>query len=565
MNQTEQKKREITAKIKNYYELGYNLCSNNIFKLNPSVYKGAKSYYKSWLNALIVAQIVPQIVPLAKREKDKERAALIMRINQLYIIDKHGVYQSYVVFNPHLLYRDFAQFNSYKDMLEVCGIEPTKVSHLKIPNISYESKNEMLDHLYERYKRGQPLAKRRTLNGKLELDGVITFACKKAFGEWANALDKLEEIHSIDLIMEGGRRSTSRRFPDGESVIIALKDRVAKNISVRISDIKEGVDRDYALWESMKKYFGISAVAYKAAGLNPRMFAKGVRKGCEEEAKQFSERFPSREAVVLEIEKLVEKKVLIRQTLLTSGENADPLLYKAIVKYFGSISRAMQSLNICDPLVYNPGKRSCAKNYLSKKDVIKELQKRRSNNVPLGPSALMTSKEHRDLALYYALKSFFGSSAAAYEAAGIDSDKVMRKFIYVDQKKIKTKEGLVDVMKELYQQHKKQPRGKYLAWHTSIRKRAKELFGSIQAARAAAGISVEYEKMTKVQKQKRSIKMVIRKRAKNNLPMNPSALQNSRSADEKKLFYTACELFGSWRNAIISAGLNYNELTNKLR
>ena len=550
-------------KVREYYERGFNICSNNIIKLDHPVYIWAQTYYKSWLNALIAAQIVPQSVPTAEVEEDSGRAALIMRINQLYIVDKNGCYQSYVVFNPHILYRDFAQFDSFEEMLGVCGIDRASVNHLKIPNILYESKAEMLDHIYRRYKRGQHLGKRRNMSGELEMDGVLAFACKKAFGKWLHALEKLEKIYEIDLVVAGGLRRRGKKYPDKKSVIAALKERVAKNLSLRVSDIKEGTGSDYTLLEYMKKYFGTSAAAYKAAGIDSRVFAKWVRKGHEQEAKLFFERFPSREATAREIERLAEQKVFFSRSRLISGETADPLLYKAILKYFGSLSQAMQALNIVDPLVYNPGRHKKSKIYLSKKAVITELQRRRDNNVPLGPSDLMKSKEHRDLALYCALKSLFGSSVAAYEAAGIDSGRVMRKFIYIDQQKIKTKEGLIEVMKELYQQHETKPRGKYLAWHTTIRIQAKKLFGSFKAARAAAGIPVVYAKMTKAQKQIRTLKMEIRKRVKNSMPMNPGALQNSKSAEDKKLFYTACEQFGSWRAAITDTGLNYDEVIKR--
>jgi hypothetical protein len=264
------------------------------------------------------------------------------------------------------------------------------------------------------------------------------------------------------------------------------------------------------LWEYMKKYFKSSADAYKAAGLNPLVYTCGIRKGCEKEWAVFLKRFPSREATAKEILALAADKSF---RTVGSGKyfsnSFDAMLRKAIYRYFGSASKAMKELDLKDPEVLHLRVAGYRKKYTSKEDVIAALQNRKNENMALNPRALMSGKEHSDLPLYMAMKPLFGSSVAAYEAAGLDSDKVMRKFVYVDHDRLKTKEGLLEVMLEAYKLHKESPKTKYLFWNLAVINSAKELYGSVRDAKLAAGIKVGRRKMTDEEKQKRRLKIQI--------------------------------------------------------
>jgi len=279
--------------------------------------------------------------------------------------------------------------------------------------------------------------------------------------------------------------------------------------------------------------------------------------------KSFREKYPNKQAVILQIKARDEKDLPLSSGKLHNGAHADPWLHYAGIEYFKTWKNAIQAAGYdYRAIIYKSRSR-----YPSGKAVIKEILRRNRMEIPLNAKAVASSPgPHRDVTLSSAGKKFFGGWKQAIEAAGLDYNLIKKNSPgrkYPDK---------ASVIKEI---RRRASAGKplyVLSLNVGEHRDAvlyiysKEYFGSWKLAIKAAGLPEKALKppVRRIYPDKASIIAGIQKRHAENKPVHVTAITRGEWRDET-LWIRGVEYFGSWENAIEVAGLSPDKLLNPTR
>lgn len=189
----------------------------------------------------------------------------------------------------------------------------------------------------------------------------------------------------------------------------------------------------------------------------------------------------------------------------------------------------------------------------SKEKVLAQMRTRFLAGKPMHSTALLNEYP----SLYSAARSYFGSFREAVKAAGLT-------FMYA--RRLMTRKEIVQKIQELYQRGESlRPKDlkdnedkRYRILHNTATR--KDRFGSWKSALKAAGINLQVAyPFLAWDKQKviREIRLLKRAGAR----LNVSAITRSNGL----LYHFARRRFGSWRQAIVAAGLSYHAISQKNR
>jgi len=288
-----------------------------------------------------------------------------------------------------------------------------------------------------------------------------------------------------------------------------------------------------------KHYFGNWENAIRAAGLDYEAI-KALGKSKVNVGRKWT-----KEQIIDEIQKLAEKGVHLNFQYMRKHYN--PLLCAACKKYnFGSWKNAIEAAG----LDYDEINKYAKRKHWTKTGIIEEIKKLYNDGENLQYMKIKSKYQ----ALCVAAAREFGNWGNAVNAAGINYDD------YRAQRKPWTKEKIVNRILELYK------KGEDLS-HSNIQKKYNyllmaaskpRLFNGWRYAVEAAGINYDdyYKKKPPGYWTKSRIIETIKEWYEMGKDLSISQINQTHSSFST----TASNMFGSWKNAIEAAGLDYDEI-----
>lgn len=248
----------------------------------------------------------------------------------------------------------------------------------------------------------------------------------------------------------------------------------------------------------------------------------------------------SRERIVEEIRKLHERGVPLH--IASVRKVFSSLVATACSpNYFGSWRAAVEAAGFrYDDIVQ-------VKRW-TKERIIAEIHRLHQQGVDLRPSSVSRIKQTLPLVA----RHWFGGWRNALKAAGINYDayvrEMRRRAINADKQRV------IDAIRSLYQEGKLDELSGAWRYHLSLFRKARHRFGSWRKAIEAAGL--DYKKVVQRHKwSKERIVAEIRRLYADGKDLSITAVQRNRP--DLLAIAQSPRYFGSWRNAIEAAGLDY--------
>ncbi len=228
----------------------------------------------------------------------------------------------------------------------------------------------------------------------------------------------------------------------------------------------------------------------------------------------------------------------------------DPGLYAAILRHFDSFDEAIKYAG------YNPIKIRKKFRYKSEEEIINCIKEYYNAGARL-ESKWIRCKENKDKrlkSLYWAASWRFGGWRNALIKCGINPEA------YVKHKERWSKEKIKEKILELYENGEPLNANYILKKSMSLYKAGRIYFGSWKNAIESAGF--DYSKISKEKPRIKEEEIIkeIKKLAKSNHSLNMVSVKKSSDANIRRLYNRACQKFGSWKNAIQKAGIDYEKI-----
>lgn len=182
----------------------------------------------------------------------------------------------------------------------------------------------------------------------------------------------------------------------------------------------------------------------------------------------------------------------------------------------------------------------------SKEKIISDIQELNRQNIPLNAINIMKT----NVKLYGASRSYFGSWKDAVEAAGFDYDTINHK----NTEKSWSKQIVIDEIVQFAIEDGNLRSDYVQKKYTKLHSAAQRYFKSWKDAVEAAGF--DYDNIKKIKWTKEIIIMSILDLKNQNNSLTSSDIQKN----NMPLFQASCRIFGSWKNAVEAAGINYKEI-----
>jgi len=532
-------KESILTEIKRRDREGVALNSNAIQKgafRDVALYLAASRLFGNWGNAIEAAGLDYRKISRKPSSPYRDKASVILEIKRRKRKKqpintsalKEGEFRDYGLYSHG---RKF--FGSWGNAIEAAGLDYRKIN--RKPSSPYQTKQTVLEEIKHRKKKGLPLC-----YSGIKRDAASLYRQgRKLFGNWGNA------IEAAGLDYRKINRKPSSPYRDKASVILEIKRRKRKKQPLDAKALNEGEFRDYNLYSHGRKFFGSWGNAIEAAGLDYRKIAKYPPSS-----------YQTKKAFIVEIKRRKKNRLPLNFSEIKTGAFRDTGLYPAGRKLFGSWKNAIEAAGL-------DYQKSCLvpqSPYPTKEAVIDEIKRRKKEKLPLY-SNYLRKKSSKTKALLQSGHRFFRSWGNAIEAAGLDHRKISRK----PPSPYQTKEA---VIKEIRRRKEKglainakaleKGEGRDLA----LQGKAATLFGNWTRALTAAGF--DYLEITLKPPAHyptpESVIKEIRRRKKQNLPLNAGALQKSELFGERCLHASGRGFFGNWGNAIEAAGFDYGDI-----
>ena len=252
--------------------------------------------------------------------------------------------------------------------------------------------------IQERDRQGLPLNKTGLMNtADPNRDHALYLAARKHFANWRAAI----EAAGLDYQATKAIPS-SRKYRDKKAVCAEICRRVEARLPVNSLAVAKGEQRDESLYGWGQRFFGSWRMAVEAAGFDYcDCVAPPARK------------YADSSAVLREIRRRYAVGLPVNSLRVAKGEQRDERLYRSGQLFFASWRAAVKLAGID----YDQHRRDLARKYPDRKAVVAQIKHRGREGFPLNGLAVAKG-EHRDPALYYSAREYFGNWAAAIKAAG---------------------------------------------------------------------------------------------------------------------------------------------------
>jgi len=273
-----QDKESVIAGIKARQRRGLNLSRRALMgsgtekKTDCALFRYGGNLFGSWDKALRAAGIDPKVVRMSglKKEKYPSPESVIKelreRIKRKWPVN-NGALWCGLDANITLARSGKYYFGSWKKTLQAVGIDAKVLTaELCRRNRRYPDRQSVTKAIRRRIRRGMPVSPSGMTTGN-HRDPLLYERCREYFGSGPQAL-QAAGVDAKVLTAELFRRS--RRYPDRQSVLKAIKRRIRRGIPVNSFSLKNGKHCDYGLIERGKEYFGSWSQALKAAGVTKR-------------------------------------------------------------------------------------------------------------------------------------------------------------------------------------------------------------------------------------------------------------------------------------------------------
>jgi len=285
------------------------------------------------------------------------------------------------------------------------------------------------------------------------------------------------------------------------------------------------------------RYFGSWQKAVEAAGF---VYKRLIRKW-------------SKEKIVAEINKLNEAGEWLTYTEVYWSHFA---LVRAAIRYFGGWGKAVKAAGFPYELIKKMRqKESCligqraGRIKWSEERVITQIRLFHRFKRTLQLKEIMRTNRK----LFYAACGYFGSWRRAVEAAGFDYDQFLAERKW-------TKEKVISEIKALYKTNKTLEYKKVFRDNRKFYLVAYRFFGSWRKAVKAAGFDYD-QFLPKRQRVKEKIISAIQAFYKGKGTLHYREIWK----DPNRLYWTACNCFGNWRNAVEAAGFDYDQFLTRCK
>jgi hypothetical protein len=504
--------------------------------------------------------------------------------------------------DPPLYLQAIHRWKSWENALTAIGVAYSEVT-LKPNRGKYSTPEAILSSIATRHARGEPLAPSLLLSGDRPLSALVENA-RKFFGSWRQALMAAGVDPARAMLHEVGR------FPNAQAVVSAIRGRHGQSLSLAPTALQKGSQADLALFEGARRHFGDWDTALSMAGFDPRnwrrvfyshdfstreqviidiqrrsksgvalnrnavqhdggsggrlvrqarklfgswpsaLVAAGIDPAQHVEPRRSRYREP--EAVVREIRRRHQIGLPVNAAAIQRGASSDRSLYKKGRDLFGSWDEALRKAGL-EPNDQRPPRKL---RFPSSSSVRAAIQDRVRRGISVQAGAVSHLGPERDCTLYHRATRYFGSWAAALEAAGYDPWENTRVSVAHWQPS-----AIIDHIRR--RRENEAPlnptvlRRQGTAMEKSLIRAATVYFGSWDRALQAAGIPAAAGRLRNPPASKRyptceSILKVIRQRAR---PANTLGSAEIRHDLGSPFLRRVRELFGSWRSALAAAGV----------
>lgn len=241
---------------------------------DPNLLKRARKYFGSWQAA--VETLGFDYNRLCRSEcQYYEKGEVLLEIQRRKTL-RHPLLTSGLRSGPKrdlMLYRNALYFfGNWKAALDAAGI---KVPGTRSPpNGNYQTREAVTAQIRLYQQAGLKIRVATFLKGRYA-DHSLVFCARRLYGSWRNA------------IKEAGIPPLFGGYPTREAVIEEFQRRRKAGLSLSVSELQRGKDKDLRLYQSMLKKFGSIKTARKAAGLQPEPRANAPAKKPEKRFRSF--------------------------------------------------------------------------------------------------------------------------------------------------------------------------------------------------------------------------------------------------------------------------------------
>lgn len=186
----------------------------------------------------------------------------------------------------------------------------------------------------------------------------------------------------------------------------------------------------------------------------------------------------------------------------------------------------------------------------SKEKILSQINELHTNNFPLNAISIM----EKDIKLYGAARTHFGSWKNAIEAAGLNYAEINHKLKEVTWSKELIASEIQKIASEGGDLRSDSVQKNYTKLHSA----AQRYFDSWKDAIEYAGFN--YSSIKKIKWNNESVIMNILDLYNAGKDISSSAMQKT----EMPLFQAGCRLFGSWANAVNASGIDYKNIKKQL-
>ena len=252
----------------------------------------------------------------------------------------------------------------------------------------------VLDRMAELHRQGFDLS-----HASVDARDQVADHAVKYFQSWDEPLRKIG-IDPADVRVLSPTRELS-----SDDVLAKIRERDGKQWPVSVLAVRKGEYADLPLWRWACHYYGTWHTAVDAAGVEWMASSKHP-----------FVRFPDSESVLMAIRKRKSKGQALNLKTMQMPVHGDKRLFIVAGKEFGSWAEAIEAAG----LDYGKIRQRQPNPYQSKKAIVREIQRRHKERLPLTCPELRRG-EHRDVSLLEACFKRFGKWSEAKKAARIDS------------------------------------------------------------------------------------------------------------------------------------------------
>ncbi len=497
--------RSITETLQGLHVQGQDITPGKLHKTHPGLLAAGAKIFGNSRAMYKAANINPDILGMPREWTNQK---VLETIQQRYEAGKDMSQAAVRREDMGLTLVAGRRFGGWYKALEAAGI-PSE-AHMRQKPRGYWTESRIIDEIITLHENGKPLYARYAIQHY----SALFSAAYNVFGDWQKAIESAGLNYSVIRLHQEW---------SGELVIRRIRDRKAKGLRMSSLIVKK---EDIRLWDAARAYYKDWYAALEKAGISRDSVTK-------------SEKW-SQERVINEIKQLagLGEDLSLRNVFFTHSK-----LYNAGCRYFSTWEQALRIAG------YNYDEIRRQRKKLTKEEILQLLRKYQSEGMHLD----WTSLRDVDAGLAKIARVRFGSYKAAIEALGLDYDKINRDRVAGrrtwTEEKVKEELHSYVEKNETFDLLPEKDHGLYQA--------AVNYFGDIRKGIEAAGMDYQSLVSRNIWSEQKIIAEIIRLKD-DGEDLSVSHIQQKYGTLVKSA--SSPGYFGSWENAIVAAGLDYDEI-----